>query len=711
MAITIKEINSADQVSEMVDKINFNFDQLLINGGGPEGPQGDIGGLGPLGPRGSVWFTAIDLFTTETSPSWTGSPEKVNDPNLPGFPQFGGDPNRYLPVGQGVTPEDTYEFGSILKPLRGGDMYLQEGDDDLDGEDSFDGDVWEYDDDNNIWIKTGVNIKGEDGTQGTAGAQEWQRLSDGPNDILVPDLISGQNLPRIAVGTTSPFTDVHPLAKINAVSEGDPQLSLGHTDLDETLYPTFTVTSSGDLILQGSSDGTSKQVIIQADESDIILDGGDSISFINYQINSAGSSSAHIFSGGAIQITSADNNSNHFIQNTSGNKLSININTTDDQARIFTDTASHLILQSNNQNVGIGSFTGLQPASNLAVAGEVAIGNIHKTKVAPSNGLLVEGSVGIGNYSTGSPGAKLTILGSVAIGSGFKTTTPGSSNSLIVENRLGINTSAPAELLHVSSSSDGDGAILAQAYVGNRVNNGTQSIFTHTSFRNNTDDYALLQNNVGATFLNAKSGNPVVFRIGGTAGLEAARFDSNGNFMVNTTSASGKARVNGTMRVDDRMTVGGQGFESGVDMRVNNRLRVISGGVRTDPDGPYFFQKTVVIGPWNMDADSFVNVAHGLPSGVFRRVVGIDVFVRDDNVTISQLRKLNSAAGAAGPTDGWVVYIDNSIIRIRRRNGSTFDSMNYDRTLGTFSGTSFNRGCILITYTDLDCPTNLGSGL
>ena len=47
--ITIKELLAADKVSELVDKINFNFDQLLLNGGGPKG--------GPGGPGGEPCFT------------------------------------------------------------------------------------------------------------------------------------------------------------------------------------------------------------------------------------------------------------------------------------------------------------------------------------------------------------------------------------------------------------------------------------------------------------------------------------------------------------------------------------------------------------------------------------------------------------------------------------------------------------------------------
>lgn len=61
MSITLKNITAADTISSMVDKINFNFDQLILNGGGIEGPrgiegypgmQGVIGETGLQGPQG-----------------------------------------------------------------------------------------------------------------------------------------------------------------------------------------------------------------------------------------------------------------------------------------------------------------------------------------------------------------------------------------------------------------------------------------------------------------------------------------------------------------------------------------------------------------------------------------------------------------------------------------------------------------------------------
>lgn len=55
MAINIKEIFESDSENQRLDKINYNFDQILANGGGPEGaagPQGSTGATGATGPQG-----------------------------------------------------------------------------------------------------------------------------------------------------------------------------------------------------------------------------------------------------------------------------------------------------------------------------------------------------------------------------------------------------------------------------------------------------------------------------------------------------------------------------------------------------------------------------------------------------------------------------------------------------------------------------------
>jgi len=64
MAINIKEIFDGDSQAQQIDKINYNFDQILANGGGPigatgakgasggTGATGATGAQGPIGPKG-----------------------------------------------------------------------------------------------------------------------------------------------------------------------------------------------------------------------------------------------------------------------------------------------------------------------------------------------------------------------------------------------------------------------------------------------------------------------------------------------------------------------------------------------------------------------------------------------------------------------------------------------------------------------------------
>jgi hypothetical protein len=50
--INILNILPGDQQSILVDKVNYNFDQILTAGGGPQGPQGIRGATGAIGPQG-----------------------------------------------------------------------------------------------------------------------------------------------------------------------------------------------------------------------------------------------------------------------------------------------------------------------------------------------------------------------------------------------------------------------------------------------------------------------------------------------------------------------------------------------------------------------------------------------------------------------------------------------------------------------------------
>lgn len=139
MAITIRELLASDTVSQAADKINFNFDQLLLNGGGPQGPQGPQGPPGPIGGRGirgSVWYegTADPTVTPPTA-----------------------------------TPEDE-------------DNYLQSN-----------GDVWTYDASIPGWVNTGVNLTGPTGPTGASGKfAEYQALpyTAAGDTTIFPDELS-----------------------------------------------------------------------------------------------------------------------------------------------------------------------------------------------------------------------------------------------------------------------------------------------------------------------------------------------------------------------------------------------------------------------------------------------------------------------------------------------------------------------------------------
>ena len=72
MSIVIKEIILSDTLEKFMEKVNFNFDQLMLAGGGPPGPIGPMGLPGPAGPKGdpgNKWYvgctgTEIAIGTT-----------------------------------------------------------------------------------------------------------------------------------------------------------------------------------------------------------------------------------------------------------------------------------------------------------------------------------------------------------------------------------------------------------------------------------------------------------------------------------------------------------------------------------------------------------------------------------------------------------------------------------------------------------------------
>jgi microcystin-dependent protein len=115
MPIVIQDLLASDTISQAADKINFNFDQLILNGGGAPGPRGLAGPTGPAGGRGirgSIWYKDDTVF--------------------PGV-----DPNSI-----------------IISDLNEDDLYLQTN-----------GQVWSYS--GSVWIDTLLNLVGPQGEEGS----------------------------------------------------------------------------------------------------------------------------------------------------------------------------------------------------------------------------------------------------------------------------------------------------------------------------------------------------------------------------------------------------------------------------------------------------------------------------------------------------------------------------------------------------------------
>lgn len=89
--INILNILQGDNQSTIVDKVNYNFDQILSAGGGPQGQQGLVGPTGPIGPQGAQGVQGIQgpsgtkWFVQDTSPASGG----VTGSNPWTFPTIG----------------------------------------------------------------------------------------------------------------------------------------------------------------------------------------------------------------------------------------------------------------------------------------------------------------------------------------------------------------------------------------------------------------------------------------------------------------------------------------------------------------------------------------------------------------------------------------------------------------------------------------------
>ncbi len=185
MAITIQELIASDTVSQAVDKINFNFDQLLLNGGGPLGPAGPAGPTGPIGgrgERGSEWY----------------EDDSVSGP--------GKNPNNFPPT---------------LLPLKA-DYYLQ-----------FNGDVWEYD--GSAWVLTTISLLGPQGPTGASVGLSQFGNSPNPGN---PGGVAPNNYSQNAKNVGYPSMMPQGSQTISTANQGVPTFAVGIAGPDDIqTYP------------------------------------------------------------------------------------------------------------------------------------------------------------------------------------------------------------------------------------------------------------------------------------------------------------------------------------------------------------------------------------------------------------------------------------------------------------------------------------------
>lgn len=123
------------------------------------------------------------------------------------------------------------------------------------------------------------------------------------------------------------------------------------------------------------------------------------------------------------------------------------------------------------------------------------------------------------------------------------------SNSAIYQSagNVGIETTTPGEKLEVNGN-----ALIKTAFIGTVLAFGDNyTSFSHIS-RAGSDNYSLLSDNTGITYLNASAGKDIRFRINN---IDKAILDSSGNFGIATLTPNAPLDVNGNAIVTGSLIV------------------------------------------------------------------------------------------------------------------------------------------------------------
>ena len=137
--------------------------------------------------------------------------------------------------------------------------------------------------------------------------------------------------------------------------------------------------------------------------------------------------------------------------------------------------------------------------------------------------------------------------------------TNGVTNNFVVTNdgRVGINTDNPDEKFHISTTTAGDSALIGNAQIGIYETDNTFTAYAHGDMYENNKSYAIKQNNVGETHLNAALDQDIIFSINDD---QRMIIDQDGNIGIGVTvpTAGTRLEVLGNSKFDGDVLITGE---------------------------------------------------------------------------------------------------------------------------------------------------------
>ena len=120
---------------------------------------------------------------------------------------------------------------------------------------------------------------------------------------------------------------------------------------------------------------------------------------------------------------------------------------------------------------------------------------------------------------------------------------------------IGIGTNTPSQKLEVNGNT-----LIKTAFIGTISTFGDDyTTFSHSN-RAGSGDYSFLSDKDGITYINAKTGADIKFRINN---VDSAILSLNGNFGIGTTTPAAKLEVNGNTRITGSLLVNGSSLVAG----------------------------------------------------------------------------------------------------------------------------------------------------